>query len=647
MESCPECGAAQYVVGDDGLKVCTSCGHYEEQTILADHVEHYNDSSSRAVRNRKGWDLAGQSKEARDKRNMASMSTFINAVLTRLNNPGLSPRAQAIFAQAMAAGGYRWGRKAKLTAGASMAIALRESHKSDSLRDIAFLLDESRLSLARAFQSVVSLLNFSLSSTDPSVHFPALQIHLVSLIHPESASPLPSTSTLPVDLLGTLMPLSLPAAVRTATSLAGIMSAYVPPHPITSLPTPPTACALFILALEAETRAPLPHVSELACALGSRFGLSGGVVSSRYKVIYDLIEVWIRDVPWLDQFPQKNKGRSRPKLPKRAVVAKGIKDTIQFREEIWKKQIDGQRKISLVIEPDPPGNSAESSSNSRSLAESLTSEAAEMQCLRNPIDIQSRGAKRRKITHGSTYEICQFLLNPLSLPTTSFRGSSSSREYPSDGTETGEGDLDVSLATDLLTCPNEAEELFTSQRKDPPTRLQLLALSRGGGAPEDIPDEELFEPDELEGLFRSEEERNALMPLFELNWGVQSSPKDATPVSRQNKPIWAEPKRGAKRINMEALNRILEGGTGLSLSDADWDNSEEDDNENKGDQYRNRSDLFVDDMCASSIIQPRRISGSPIEEEVETIDDWRPLSPEDEFGRFGDTAGADRYEEEL
>ncbi|KAI6103560.1 hypothetical protein F5141DRAFT_1196993 [Pisolithus sp. B1] len=601
MESCPECGAAQCVVGDDGLKVCTSCGHYEEQTILADHVEHYNDSSSRAVRNRKGWDLAGQSKEARDRRNMvqsrnASMSTFINAVLTRLNNPGLSPRAQAIFAQAMAAGGYRWGRKAKLTAGASMAIALRESHKSDSLRDIAFLLDESRLSLARAFQSVVSLLNFSLSSTDPSVHFPALQIHLVSLIHPESASPLPSTSTLPVDLLGTLMPLSLPAA-----------SAYVPPHPITSLPTPPTACALFILALEAETRAPLPHVSELACALGSRFGLSGGVVSSRYKVIYDLIEVWIRDVPWLDQFPQKNKGRSRPKLPKRAVVAKGIKDT-------YPKQIDGQRKISLVIEPDPPGNSAESSSNSRSLAESLTSEAAEMQCLRNPIDIQSRGAKRRKITHGSTYEICQFLLNPLSLPTTSFRGSSSSREYPSDGTETGEGDLDVSLATDLLTCPNEAEELFTSQRKDPPTRLQLLALSRGGSAPEDIPDEELFEPGRTGGT-------------------VQDSPKDATPVSRQNKPIWAEPKRGAKRINMEALNRILEGGTGLSLSDADWDNSEEDDNENKGDQYRNRSDL--------------RISGSPIEEEVETIDDWRPLSPEDEFSRFGDTAGADRYEEEL
>ncbi|KAI6005469.1 hypothetical protein EDD15DRAFT_2525625 [Pisolithus albus] len=621
MESCPECGAAQYDVGDDGLKVCTSCGHYEEQTILADYVEHYNDSSTRTVRNRKGWDLAGQSKEARDKRNMASMSTFINSVLTRLNNSGLSPRAQAIFAQAMAAGGYRWGRKAKLTAGACIAIALRESHKSDSLRDIAFLLDESRLSLARAFQSVVSLLNFSLSSTDPL-----------------SISQHCKHTLFRLSTLSTLTPLSLPAAVRTATSLAGIISAHAPPLPITSLPTPPTACALFILALEAETRAPVPHVSELACALGSRFGLSGAVVSSRYKVIYDLIEVWIRDVPWLDQFPLKNKGRSRPKLPKRAVVAKGIKDIIQFREEIWKKQFDGHRKISLVIEPDPPGNSAENTSVSRYLPESSTSEAAERQCLRNPIDTQSRCAKRRKITHGSTYEVCRFLLNPLSFPTTSFRGSTSSRKYPSDGTETGEGNLDVSLATDLLTCPNEAEELFTSQRKDPPTRLQLLALSRGGSAPEDIPDEELFEQDELEGLFRSEEERNALMPLFELNWGVQSSPKDATPVSRPNEPIWTEPKRGAKRINMEVLNSILEG---------DWDNSEEDDNENKADEIEIHLDLFVEDISAYPISPPRRIGGSPIEEEVETIDDWRPLSPEDEFRRFGDTAGADRYEEEL
>jgi transcription factor IIIB 90 kDa subunit len=49
----------------------------------------------------------------------------------------VSSRAKTIFDQAMSKGHHRWGRKAKLTAGASVAVALRESHKSESLRDIA------------------------------------------------------------------------------------------------------------------------------------------------------------------------------------------------------------------------------------------------------------------------------------------------------------------------------------------------------------------------------------------------------------------------------------------------------------------------------------------------------------------------------
>ena len=66
-----------------------------------------------------------------------SMHEFIRGIAGRLANPGVTVRAQAIFDQAMARGHYRWGRRAKLTAGAALAIALRESHKSDSIRDLA------------------------------------------------------------------------------------------------------------------------------------------------------------------------------------------------------------------------------------------------------------------------------------------------------------------------------------------------------------------------------------------------------------------------------------------------------------------------------------------------------------------------------
>lgn len=65
------------------------------------------------------------------------MHDFIRSLVLRLSSQGLTARAQGVFDQAMARGKYRWGRKAKLAAGASIAVALREAHKSDSLRDIA------------------------------------------------------------------------------------------------------------------------------------------------------------------------------------------------------------------------------------------------------------------------------------------------------------------------------------------------------------------------------------------------------------------------------------------------------------------------------------------------------------------------------
>lgn len=65
------------------------------------------------------------------------MHEFIKSMAGSLSGASSAARAQAIFDQAMAKGSYRWGRKAKLVAGASLAIALREANKSDSLRDIA------------------------------------------------------------------------------------------------------------------------------------------------------------------------------------------------------------------------------------------------------------------------------------------------------------------------------------------------------------------------------------------------------------------------------------------------------------------------------------------------------------------------------
>ena len=65
------------------------------------------------------------------------MHQYIVSLSTRVGHLGLAPRVQFLFDQAMAKGNYRFGRKARLVAGASLAIALREAQKGETIRDIA------------------------------------------------------------------------------------------------------------------------------------------------------------------------------------------------------------------------------------------------------------------------------------------------------------------------------------------------------------------------------------------------------------------------------------------------------------------------------------------------------------------------------
>jgi transcription factor IIIB subunit 2 len=533
------------------------------------------------------------------------MSVFIGSVLSRLNNPGLSPRAEAIFTQAMAKGNYRWGRKAKRTAGASIAIALREACKSDSLRDIAFFLDDSPVSLARAFQSVVFLLEFSLASTDPAVHLPILHAHLQSVIHPETVSPSPP-SQLPKSLVSVLTPLSLQAAVHTATSLSQIVSRHSPPLALTNLPTPPTACALLILGLEAEARAPLPHLGELTRTLATRFALGPGVVSSRYKILYDLIEEWIRHVPWLDQIVYKGKGTSaRSKVSKRSIAAKGIKDVIQFHQEIWLSRMQSQHKVNLDLEPDPDDdedqgdddsvNTPTVASSSKNSGESVIAPPSGKRCKLDKKGNAMQAAHR-------------LLLDPLSSGSATFSD-------------------DISMLAHILTCSRDE---LSRVRGTPPTRLQLLAVSRGGSTADHIADEELFANGELEGVLRNEQEREALLPLFQLNWSEEISREEAAVARRKS---IATAKRGAKRVDMDAMARLLGHGDGASSheEDAVFPDPDNIDAYQWGwDDYTHRS--------------------AEHQEVTEVVSDWRPGSPDDNdddvFGEFRNSA-EDRYEEEI
>ena len=65
------------------------------------------------------------------------MHQFTVALASRIGHHALATRAVYLFDQAVQKGGFRFGRKARLVAGASLIIALRENKKGETVRDIA------------------------------------------------------------------------------------------------------------------------------------------------------------------------------------------------------------------------------------------------------------------------------------------------------------------------------------------------------------------------------------------------------------------------------------------------------------------------------------------------------------------------------
>ena len=463
------------------------------------------------------------------------MMDFIKSLALSFNVPSLSPRAITLFNQVKEVGNFRWGNKSRSVAGACLSIALRESNRPDLLRDIASILRIPTATLKREFSSVTSLLKLTLSLVDPSVHITPLQLHLTSALEHQHESGLPAS------LIEALQPLCLHSVASTAISLSQLFTRLNPGHDIFHLPTPPTACGIFMLALEAENRATLNPLTDLAQCLAARCHVMKGVVMARYKTIQDEIALWIEKIPWLDKYESKG---GRAKVAKRLIVARGLKDVISFQEEIW------QKTVQPVLESELSDDENEVEVNSSIISGGL--------------DI-SRPRKRQKISH-VVAQATNFLLDPLGhvIPTSKSPASTLSGNNP--------GANELPLATYILTTST-----FTCR---PPTRLQLLALDRGGEA--QIPDEDLFAEGELEKMFRNEGEAQMLRERYGWQQGETKLDEVDVPCNKSRN----RRKKGAKasttseggmrvdkldgavpiprkktRINVEAMALFLAGKT--------------------------------------------------------------------------------------
>lgn len=524
------------------------------------------------------------------------------------------------------------------------------------------LLEEPLTSLTKTYNEVVKLFGFDLEISDPGVHLTTLHAHLTRVISDSEIFELPKVLA---SVVRGLQP-RLSCVIRTAESLAALVTRS---GKVSHLATAPTACAILLLALEGETRSPLPNCGLLAKVLGSRFGVGQGVVMDRYRILYGIIEDWIKRVPWLQQSTQLRTPAPSPrsKVTTRGAVAKGLNDVVQFQEEIWKKSQCDMGKISLDLDlidehdgtrdermalaashddEDDDNDFGSVSSASASVVSTTSSMMKRKHVISSreaSVELTSRPIKKRRTRHDRSVEsVSQFLLNPTK--------------------QTKSTDDNQLLSHFLSSDTSSLSHTFVH----PPTRLQLLCAARPGG-PHAIEDEELFEEGELEAMFRTEEEVNVLVRLVDWDEVEEGKVLDKAltkPRSRSaksqldaSKPD-STPQRGTGRIDMDAFERLIDPTSDLDAFIVGCGGVDEEgmigdlaDGNVEGDCYHWLLDLSAATPEVNSklpgIISPKgshitqgsdsRLGG--IEEE-----DWRPMSPDHSGTSLGLYDSVDFYE---
>ncbi|PFH52416.1 hypothetical protein AMATHDRAFT_74208 [Amanita thiersii Skay4041] len=470
--TCVECNVPTLWDDDAASLICPLCGSLADPSqsqLLDTHTNAHSTAPCLPFNPpRSSWTLASQAKEVRHRKNEHAITELIHSLAVSLNLPGLSPRATYFFNQAMTVGYLRWGRQARLAAGVSISLALREANLPHSLHDIASRLQEPFPTLSHTFLSIASLLHIKLKPSDPSIYISTLHSYLVTAL----PDPLQSSS-LPPSLINLLSPLNFRSVSSTAHSLCTTFNRTLGTPLPPQLTPAPTACALFILSIEAEAGDPLPHLAQIASFLGARCHIGQGLVMSRYKLLQDQIASWIEQVPWLNKYTRKN-GRS--KVSKRTVVALGLKDALAYREKLCQG----------IIRPHvSPGNGV--------IVGSQTQERGSCPSL-DPIRLDIRPRKKQKQRHDAQLQVAaEFLRDPTG-PSSSLLPLRTLQQ----------------LASSILTKASDT----SAASKAPLTRLQLLARERQGSGPTEITDEELFEEGELEAMFRTEEERHVMSQIL-------------------------------------------------------------------------------------------------------------------------------------
>jgi transcription factor IIIB subunit 2 len=459
--------------------------------------------------------------------------------------------------------------------------------------------------IARAVTATAALVGHASGSSDSSLHLPSLIAHLsaiVSSVATDANDAATNAAKLPIPLKKMLVTLHphFRAVEHIAESLCALFGRLAAFEGAT---TPATSCAICILALEAEARKTLPALSELSSALGVRFGVSGSTVQARYRTACEVASEWTAELPWAARYtrdvPRRGK-MQRAKEGRRAVVAQYLKDAVELQEATWLKKVAGVGQPVQEAEVEQPA--ARLQSGKRELVQ-------------DSIQV-SHARKRRKPTPHDADVASTFLLSQGAGPATCHRVTKTALFISDAAMQLSRLN---SLPAHMLTTDTSLLSL-----KHPPTRLQLLISSRGSS--DMVLDDELFDAGELDGLLRTDEERERYMHTVDWLDYVPAYAMPGSTLSSGGRTRKESSAKGIERINMDRLAQLF----GEDLSDE------------KGEDFGawGMDDLVTlddekdEDTSAAEMGGGHRYPAADVEDEV--VDEWRPASPGGDGGDWID-----------
>ncbi|KAF9264755.1 hypothetical protein L218DRAFT_957955 [Marasmius fiardii PR-910] len=607
--ACPHCPPGSPLVSQESSLVCTNCGHVIDQSFIDAESSNSTPHSSLLKSSRSSWNLAGQNKEATLRRNIYLINEFIKSLAHAFSVPGLAPRAITLFTQAMNAGQFTWGNKAKTVAGACFSIALRESHRPDFLVDIGSLVAQSHTNMKRVLASVLSVLNITLVPSEPQQHLSTLQSHLISILETSEQE----QCQLPFSLISELKLLSIHSAEETARSLTDLLARASSDSEPLGYSATPIACAVFMLSLEAEARATFSSLGHLAAFFAARFHIGKGIVMRCYKSVQDELVRWSEELNWLDAYESK---KGRAKVAKRLLVARALKDLITWKDDIWRQKLGDSVCLALREE--------HNDDNETPLVEQSD----------NFQECPSR--KRRKLNHAIS-DAAHFLADPLMGPIPHISAnlhSISTIDSPISPDESCIAPEKRSKIPDVLHQLPLTHYLLASPTpvylvRRLPSRLQLLAVARGGSSFDKIKDEELLTDDEWDAIRRTSPEVEGLLEQWQLDGTLEHIKKTQKQPDSEKSHNFRKPKNvtapnlggkkpNSKRINFDAFEQFM---------------NDEDDNSESGaflgiecvgqDEWEYSGDRADED---EDIPQPETTDDVSTTE-GEVVGDWHPMSP--------------------